>query len=53
MLKEDAELLLRLALELRLRVRVQLHELSPHEFPLTSFSYIDRESGQIWRVEDS
>jgi len=37
-------LLLRLALELRLRVRLQLRELSPHEFPLTSFSYIDRES---------
>ena len=24
--------------------RLQLRELSPHEFPLTSFSYIDRES---------
>jgi ATP-dependent Lon protease len=45
MRKEDAELLLRLALELRLRVRIQLHQMHPREFPLTEFSYVDRESG--------
>ncbi len=43
--KEDARLLLRLAMELRLRVRVQLHAISPDEFPLTAFTYRDRESG--------
>jgi ATP-dependent Lon protease len=43
--KEDARLLLRLALELRLRVRLQLHQMSPREFPLTAFSYHDRETG--------
>lgn len=47
MTKDDARLLLRLALELRLRVRVQLHTLSPAEFPLCEFSYRDRETGQI------
>jgi ATP-dependent Lon protease len=51
MTKEDADLLLRLALELRLHVRMQLHELSPQEFPLTSFSYIDRESRQVRQVD--
>lgn len=44
--KEDARLLLRMALELRLRVRVQLHTMSPQEFPLTTFSYRDRQTGQ-------
>lgn len=44
--KGDAELLLRLALELRLRVRQQLHHISPHEFPLTEFAYVDRETGK-------
>lgn len=46
MAKADAELLLRLAIELRLRVRLQLHQMDPHEFPLTSFSYLDRETGE-------
>ena len=46
MTKDDARLLLRLALELRLRVRVQLHQMSPQEFPLTQFSYRDRETGE-------
>ena len=45
MTKDDARLLLRLALELRLRVRVQLHTISPQEFPLTKFTYTDRETG--------
>ncbi|MCZ7570439.1 MAG: BREX system Lon protease-like protein BrxL [Ardenticatenaceae bacterium] len=43
--KEDARLLLRLALELRLRVRLQLHRMNPQEFSLTTFSYRDRETG--------
>jgi len=46
MTKDDARLLLRLALELRLRVRVQLHQMSPQEFPLTTFTYRDRETGE-------
>jgi ATP-dependent Lon protease len=50
MRKEDAQALLRLALELRLRVRLQLHKMSPQEFPLTVFSYIDRETGIEERV---
>lgn len=45
MQKHDAELLLCLALELRLRVRQQLHRISPQEFPLTEFGYIDLETG--------
>ncbi len=47
MTKDDARLLFRLALELRLRVRVQLHTISPAEFPLSEFSYRDRETGQV------
>ena len=47
MTKEDARLLLRLALELRLRVRLQLHIMSPQEFPLTEFTYTDRETGRL------
>ncbi|HEX8597266.1 MAG TPA: BREX system Lon protease-like protein BrxL [Chloroflexia bacterium] len=43
--KEDAHVLLRLALELRLRVRVQLHKMNSQEFPLTTFAYRDRETG--------
>jgi ATP-dependent Lon protease len=44
--KEDARLLLRLSAELRLRVRLQLHAMSREEFPLTEFSYIDRDTRQ-------
>ena len=36
-----------LALELRLIVRVQLHTISPAEFPLTEFTYRDRETGLV------
>jgi len=43
--KDDAQLMLRLAIELRLRVRLQMHKMSPQEFPLTTFSYSDRETG--------
>jgi ATP-dependent Lon protease len=55
MTKDDARLLLRLALELRLRVRMQLHAISPREFPLTSFSYRDRETGlgEVVRLENA
>lgn len=47
MTKEDARMLLDLALELRLRVRLQLHVMSPQEFPLTEFTYVDRETGEV------
>jgi len=50
MTKEDARLLLRLALELRLRVRLQLNTMSPQEFPLTEFTYADRETGEVGSV---
>lgn len=33
-----------------LRVRVQLHEINPKEFGLTSFSYVDRENGEVFEV---
>ncbi len=45
--KEDARLLLELALELRLRVRQQLHVIEPHEFGLTEFHYVDRGTGEV------
>ena len=48
--KADARLLLRLALELRLRVRLQLHVMNPQEFPQTTFSYRDRETGELETV---
>jgi len=50
MQKEDARLLLELALDLRLRVRLQLHEIDSKEFALTSFSYVDRETGEVHQV---
>jgi len=53
MQKEDARLLLRLALELRLRVRQQLHQMDPQEFGLTFFSYHDRQTGQSETVNIS
>lgn len=46
MTKDDARLLLRLALELRLRVRLQMHKISPQEFPQTAFSFDDKETGE-------
>jgi ATP-dependent Lon protease len=48
--KEDARLLLQLAIELRLRVRIQLHRINPNEFPLTEMHYIDRSTGQTETV---
>jgi ATP-dependent Lon protease len=51
--KEDARLLLGLALELRLRVRLQLHKMNPQEFPLTEFTYRDHKTAarQIVRID--
>lgn len=51
MTSEDARMLLRMALELRLRVRLQLHKISPHEFPLTSFSFADKATGERETVQ--
>lgn len=48
--KEDARMLLELAIELRLRVLVQLHAMSSQEFHTTELSYIDRESGEAKTV---
>ncbi len=48
--KDDARLLLDLAVELRLRVRLQLHKMSPEEFPLTSMGYCDRATGDLRTV---
>jgi len=50
MSKEDAKLLLELSMELRLRVRLQLHAMDRKEFSLTSFSYVDRATGESKRV---
>ena len=50
MSKDDAQLLLHMAIELRLRVRLQMHTMSPPEFPLTTFSSVDRETGVVERV---
>ncbi|HYU75007.1 MAG TPA: BREX system Lon protease-like protein BrxL [Ktedonobacteraceae bacterium] len=45
--KEDARMLLRLAIELRLRVLVQLHIMNEQEFHVTELSFRDRESGEV------
>jgi predicted ATP-dependent Lon-type protease len=45
--KEDARMLLELAIELRLRVLVQLHAMSSQEFSTTELAYIDRENGDV------
>jgi predicted ATP-dependent Lon-type protease len=46
MTKEDAKLLLELAIELRLRVLLQLNIINKQEFPLTELHYIDKESNE-------
>ena len=46
MAKEDARLLLELAIELRLRVLIQLHAMNKSEFPTTELYYLDRETGE-------
>jgi ATP-dependent Lon protease len=45
--KEDARMLLRLAIELRLRVLVQLHTMNEQEFHVTELSFRDRGSGEV------
>ena len=49
--KEDARLLLRLAIELSLRVLVQLHIMNEPEFHVTELSFRDRETGEVETVE--
>jgi len=51
MSKEDARLVLRLSLELRLRVRLQMYKISPQEFLLTTFSFDDKETQARETVE--
>lgn len=48
--KDDARLLLEVALELRLRIRMQLHAMNAREFQLTSFSFLDKETGEVHTV---
>ncbi len=45
--KEDARMLLRLAIELRLRVLLQLHIMNEQEFHVTELSFRDRETGEV------
>ena len=45
--KEDARMLLRLAMELRLRVLVQLHTMNEQEFHVTELSFRDRASEEV------
>jgi ATP-dependent Lon protease len=49
--KEDARMLLGLAMELRLRVLNQLHTMNNKEFCTTELAYIDRETGEKRTVE--
>ncbi len=44
--KEDARLLLEIAIELRLRVLLQLHTMSSQEFPTTELFYRERETSE-------
>jgi len=48
--KEDARLLLELAIELRLRVLLQLHSMNSKEFRTTELSDIDKETGEEKKV---
>jgi predicted ATP-dependent Lon-type protease len=48
--KEDARMVLRLAIELRLRVLVQLHSMNEQEFHVTELSFRDRETDEIETV---
>ena len=51
--KEDARLLLRLAIELRLRILLQLHSMNAQEFRVTELSFRDRETNEfeVVRIE--
>ena len=48
--KEDARMLLQLAIELRLRVLVQLHIMNEQEFHVTELSFRDRETREVETV---
>jgi TIGR02688 family protein len=48
--KEDAKLLLDLAIELRLRVLKQLNIMNKKEFPTTELSYTDKETGECTTI---
>ncbi len=48
--KEDARMLLRLAIELRLRVLLQLHIMNEQEFHVAELSFRDRETGEVEAV---
>ena len=49
--KEDARILLEMAMELRLCVLVQLNKINNYEFPHTELSYRDRETGEQKAVQ--
>lgn len=49
--KEDARILLEMAMELRLRVLLQLHTMNSQEFPHTKLSYKDKETGEQTAVQ--
>lgn len=44
--KEDAQMLLDIAIELRLRVLLQLHIINSQEFCTTQLSYVDKQTGE-------
>ncbi len=48
--KEDARMLLRLAIELRLQVLMQLHSMNEQEFHVTELSFRDRETDEVETV---
>lgn len=48
--KEDARMLLNLAIELRLRVLQQLHIINSREFHTTELTYTDRETGEVTAI---
>jgi hypothetical protein len=48
--KEDASMLLRLTIELRLQVLVQLYIMNEQEFHVTELPFRDRETGEIEMV---
>lgn len=48
--KEDARMLLEMAIELRLRVLLQLHIMNSQEFHTTELSYMDKQTGETQTV---
>ncbi len=45
--KQDAQMLLDMAIELRLRVLLQLHIINSQEFRTTELSYVDKQTGEM------